>query len=136
MQVTSVQVEFTKMLSDGDYGHERAVASFRADLDQGEDPIVAAEYLLDVCVNRVYARLGDSYALKIRRALRRQTRDCFECHEPMDDFEPGQMHQACREKRALEQVQRRHFPSAAEESHEDHSGSDSDADEDLEDLPV
>ena len=144
MRVTSVSAEFRRTVSDRNYGNESAQAAMTAEIEEGEDLAVAQAALLAECRAQVFTTLSNSPSLQVRLSLRREERSCYECHQPMEDFEPGQMHQACREarearqKEADERWQRRQTQPLDDEDDGPRSDPDDhgDADEDLEDLPV
>lgn len=98
MKVTTVSVEVKKMLSDGDYGHESAQASFTVEVDASDgDPTGVMAVLMEsapaVCANQLAA----SESLTVRRKIKAPRRVCNECHLELDDDIRGYLHPACEE---------------------------------------
>lgn len=108
MKVTAVSVEVKKMLSDGDYGHESALASFTVEVDDTDgDPVGVLALLLEraraVCANQLAA----SESITVRRKINAPRRVCNECHLDLDDEIRGYLHPACEERARAERDSRR-----------------------------
>lgn len=63
MKVTHVMIELEKMVSDGNYGRERAVVQFSADIDDELDEDGATRELLDRARDTLNAQLSRSESL-------------------------------------------------------------------------
>jgi hypothetical protein len=149
LKVTHVMVELEKMLSDGNYGRERAVVQFAADLDEGDDAQQVTTLLLSQARHRFEHELGRSESVTVRRAIHPKPRLCEECKKPLTDEEDYE-HAACTEVRrerarqddearrlryAEERQQRQAEYELVTAGHVD-GDTDEDADDDREDEPL
>lgn len=67
--MTTVRVSFAKMVSDGDYGHEKAECTLEYELEDGEEPIAFAETLFEQARHRVHLELAKSPSMAVRRRV-------------------------------------------------------------------